>query len=76
MDYLAPIEIDYLNWQQERRSRRIQPIQLWLGCTQWHPQCQWLLRAYDIDDDGKVKDFAMSGIYGWRALNTEGLNTG
>lgn len=35
--------IRYRNWRGEVRVRRIMPIQVWYGATQFHPDSQWLL---------------------------------
>lgn len=66
------VVIDYTNWRGERIKRRVQPIEIWWGETNWHPGNQWLLKANDVDIASKdpdhipcVKDFAMSGIHGW-----------
>lgn len=64
------VEIDYTNWKGERRIRKILPIHLWFGKTQWHPKEQWLLQAYDLEDS-RIKDFAMSGIKSWNPINGE-----
>jgi len=57
--------IDYTNWRFERRKRCIYPLSIRFGTSKWHPQPQWLLTATDMDDGGKQKEFAMSGIHSW-----------
>lgn len=59
------VEIDYTNWRGERRTRIIYPIHIVFHQNQWHPEPQWLLRAYDGGEGGPVKDFAMKDIHGW-----------
>lgn len=62
------VEIDYTNWRGERRRRVIIPTgRVEWANSEWHPQMQWLLEAYD-PEDGKVKEFAMSGIHEWKEL--------
>ena len=58
------VEIDYTNWRGERRKRLIRPTgRLDFENTQWHSETQWLLEA--IDEDGKIKQFAMKDIHSW-----------
>ena len=52
----------YRNWRGETRTRTITPIRIWYGSTRWHPEPQWLVQA--IDEEGQVKDFALSGFLG------------
>jgi hypothetical protein len=52
----------YRNWRGEVRTRTITPLQIWYGANQWHPEPQWLIRA--LDQDGHIKDFALSGFLG------------
>jgi predicted DNA-binding transcriptional regulator YafY len=59
------IEIDYTNWRGERRMRKVRPIRLWYGNTEWHPSNQWLMTAYD-PVSGEERDFAMVGLPGWK----------
>jgi len=64
----APLLIDYTNWRGERRVRRIQPLSIWHGVSEFHDGEQWFIRALDMDQDGgPMRDFAMSGIHrcGW-----------
>ena len=61
------VMIDYTNWRNERRVRSIKPIEIIWGCSEWHPVNQYLLRAKDMED-GKVKDFTMSGIHAWGSI--------
>ena len=56
--------IDYTNWRGERRKREIIPYRIDFENTEWHPDTQWLLEAFDCED-GEVKQFAMKDIHGW-----------
>jgi hypothetical protein len=60
------VRINYLNWRGEKRWRRILPHTdtVHFGETEWHPGPQWLFSATDLED-GKMKTFAMNGIFGW-----------
>ena len=44
-----PITVDYINWRGEYGRRRIAPIRIVFGSTEWHPEPQWLLEAFDLD---------------------------
>lgn len=57
------ITIDYTNHRGERATRRIVPVYLWWGFTDWHPTEGWLLHAFDLDKQA-YRDFAWSGIHG------------
>lgn len=61
------VEIDYVNWRGERALRRIVPLELWFGSSEYHPDEQWLLKAWDEDKNAE-RDFALSGIKGWKAV--------
>jgi predicted DNA-binding transcriptional regulator YafY len=65
--------IDYTNWRGERAERRVNPVSIWYGKTEWHPEEQWLLSAFDMRDDGTaiMKDFAMRDIHSWRPNTQE-----
>lgn len=59
--------IDYVNWRGEERQRRIIPVSIRFGHTEWHPDDQWLLKAVDIEDkDQTVKEFALRDIKVWK----------
>ena len=52
---------EYVNWKGEKGIRRVIPIKLWWGSTQWHPEPQWLLKAKDLDKN-EERDFAVKDI--------------
>lgn len=58
------VTLDYTNHRGERRTRRVLPAKIWFGSTEFHPEPQWLLQAYDLEK-GKDRDFAIKGIHGW-----------
>lgn len=60
------VTIDYTNHRGERAMRHIRPGRIFYGKTEWHPEPQWLLKAWDFDK-AAIRDFAMSSIHGWRA---------
>lgn len=58
------VTIDYTNWKGERALRRIQPRALRWGQTPYHPEPQFLLRAWDLEK-GAMREFALKDIHTW-----------
>lgn len=58
------VKIDYTNHRGERSVRMIQPRAIAFDMTEWHPDQQWLLEAYDVEK-GAGRTFAMKDIHGW-----------
>ncbi len=58
---LSEFRFPYINHRGEQGQRRVHPIRIWFGSTEWHPEPQWLLRALDLDKDAQ-RDFALSQI--------------
>ena len=44
------VVIDYTNWRGRRRDRRIRPVRVWFGSSDWHKEDQWLLEAVDLEN--------------------------
>lgn len=61
----ALVVIVYTNWRNETAERRIRPIEIFFGSTDWHTEPQWLLRAFDLERQAE-RDFAMTAIATWR----------
>lgn len=58
--------VDYTNHAGNRRERRIAPpFKLSFGSNEWHPEQQWLLRAWDVEKKA-FRSFAMKNIHSWR----------
>lgn len=53
--------VAYQNWRGEVAIREIKPICLWFGSTQWHPEDQWFLKAWDVEKQVE-RDFALHGF--------------
>lgn len=57
----VPVTLTYTNWRGETSERTITPKRVWFGATDWHPEPQWLLTAFDeekqADRDFALKDF-------------------
>lgn len=58
-----PATLVYRNWRGEVSERKITPIKVWYGSTEWHPEEQWLLNAYD-HEKAAVRDFALADFMG------------
>jgi predicted DNA-binding transcriptional regulator YafY len=51
----------YKNWRGETSIRRVKPLRVWFGSTEWHPKDQWFLEAEDIEK-GEKRDFALNDM--------------
>lgn len=58
------IVIRYRNHRGEVANRTIHPIELRFAATEWHPEPQWLIDAYDVGK-GLGRSFAMRDILEW-----------
>lgn len=65
LSYATRVSVTYTNWRGETSHRDIIPQEIWFGHTEYHKEPQWLLKAIDVEDHDKVKDFAMSGFMRW-----------
>ncbi|WP_192798927.1 hypothetical protein [Brucella anthropi] len=56
-----PARITYTNYRGETTERTITPKRIWYGISEWHPEPQWFVTAFDhvknADRDFAVKDF-------------------
>lgn len=56
-----PVRITYRNYRGETAQRVITPQRVWFGSTEWHPEPQWLMAAFDHEKqanrDFAIKDF-------------------
>lgn len=43
------LEFGYTNWRGEYSVRRVMPVKLYWGASEYHKERQWLLLAYDVD---------------------------
>jgi predicted DNA-binding transcriptional regulator YafY len=58
------VNIVYTNYRNETAVRKVVPKKIWFGGTDWHPEEQWLLDAYDIEKQAD-RSFAMKDIRSW-----------
>ena len=61
------VRIDYTNWRGERRQRIVRVLDFRFGANEWHPEDQWLFRAYGVES-GEEREFAMAGLHGWTPI--------
>jgi hypothetical protein len=54
-------KIDYTNWKGDRAIRNIIPLFPYFAANEYHPDKQWLLKAWDIDKR-VMRSFALKGI--------------
>ena len=64
LDPKKQVFILYTNYRGETRIRRIIPIALEFCATEWHPEEQWILLAYDLDKKAE-RSFACKDIKAW-----------
>jgi predicted DNA-binding transcriptional regulator YafY len=58
------VRIVYTNYRGETASRTILPMRLEYASTEWHPDPQWLMIAYDFDRNAE-RSFALGDIVKW-----------
>lgn len=65
----TPAKMRYKNWKGNIKDYTIIPQDIYHGSTQYHPEPQWLLRAFLVerDEEGKriERTFAMKDILAW-----------
>lgn len=65
---MRDVLIDYTNWRGERSVRRVLPVSVFFGTTQYHRDKQWFLTAVDVEKNAE-RHFAMSDIHSWRSVD-------
>lgn len=66
MDNEKNVTIVYTNYKGVTATREILPLEILFGHTDWHPEDQWLLRAFDIAKQAE-RTFAVKDIKSWVA---------
>jgi predicted DNA-binding transcriptional regulator YafY len=66
------VEFEYKNHRGEIGTRRVKPLVIWFGHTEWHPEDQYLLKAWCLDRQ-EPRDFAMVDIHAWRKAEDQSL---
>jgi predicted DNA-binding transcriptional regulator YafY len=58
------VQIVYTNHRGETAVRKIRPVKIWFGATEYHETEQWLLQAFDLDRQAE-RNFSMKDIKAW-----------
>lgn len=53
----------YTNWKNETEVRRFIPLELYFGKTEYHPEEQWLLLAWDLEKEAE-RTYALKDFHG------------
>lgn len=53
------VSFHYRNWRGIESVRTVTPVSIRFGSSEYHPETQWLLRAYD-HQKGDMRDFALA----------------
>lgn len=56
--------IKYTNWKNQTSKRKIVPIRIFWGFTEYHPDQQWMLEAFDVSKQ-EIRTFSMKNIHKW-----------
>jgi hypothetical protein len=54
----------YRNYKGAEGMRRVRPLRIRFGSSEWHPEDQWLMLAYDLENN-KEREFAMRDMSGF-----------
>ena len=54
----------YRNYKGKEEMRRVRPLHIRFGSSEWHKEPQWLMRAYDLENE-KEREFAMRDMSGF-----------
>jgi predicted DNA-binding transcriptional regulator YafY len=55
------ITFDYTNHKGQSARRRIRPLRVWYGTSDYHLGEHWYLRAHDLDKQAD-RDFQLAGM--------------
>ncbi|WP_155918188.1 hypothetical protein [Marmoricola sp. URHB0036] len=69
------VELLYLDSQGRELTRHVVPDRIWFGRTDWFPEPQWLLDAFDVEH-GHVRCFALEQVKLISAHNHSGVPDG
>jgi len=58
------VKILYTNWKGVTSYRNIVPKSVEFKATEWHPEEQWILNAFDVDKQAD-RAFALKDIKEW-----------
>lgn len=58
------VKILYTNWKGVTSYRNIIPESIEFKATEWHPEVQWILNAFDVEKNA-IRGFALKDIKEW-----------
>jgi len=58
------ISVRYKNYRGETSERKIIPLEISLGKTEYHKETQWLLQVWDLDKED-YRTYALKDIEKW-----------
>lgn len=66
---MKAVRFRYRNWRGEESIRTAVPISIDFGTTEYHPEPQWIMSAYDEDKQAH-RDFALADCdFAFRSKN-------
>lgn len=68
LDRNVPVTFTYTNYKNETGKRTVRPHCIYWGKTQYHPESQWLMDAWD-EDKKALRTFAMKDMKGLNINN-------
>ena len=60
-EYAPTLQFKYKNYKGKTNIRNVIPYNIHFGSTEFHPQEQWLLRAFDVDKCAE-RNFALKDV--------------
>lgn len=60
----AAILVSYKNYRGEISNRKIIPLRIFFGKTEYHPQEQYLLEVWDLDKED-FRTYSLADIESW-----------
>ena len=61
---MAEIVFWYRNYKGDEGYRRVRPLSIRFGTSEWHQEQQWLMLADDLENK-KTREFAMRDMSGF-----------
>jgi predicted DNA-binding transcriptional regulator YafY len=58
---LTELEFDYKNYRNENSHRQVEVISIQFKSTEYHPESQWILFAFDFHKN-ETREFAMKDM--------------
>lgn len=71
--FIPPLFFKYKNYKGIIKNYYVQPERVWFGSTSYHPENQYLLTAWDLEDNQIKKDFAVKDIISFGSYPSGGL---